>query len=82
MFLIRSFFRVIELSEGYSGFLATHEEYWAGLDALPLWLGIMVYTYFWPYKILTQESRVAPEDQNLGEVEYLDTSAGASTVEK
>lgn len=77
MFLIRSFFRVVELSEGYSGYLATHEVYWAALDALPLWLGIMVYTYFWPCRILTPETAVHPDI-----VEYSDSTPASTAEEK
>lgn len=58
MFLIRSVFRTIELSEGYAGYLTTHEPYYLALDCLPLWLGIVVYTWFWPPRILTEETRV------------------------
>jgi len=62
MFMIRSVFRTIELSQGYVGFLATHEAYVAGLDTLPLFLGIVVYCYFWPPAILTPETRVPRDD--------------------
>lgn len=52
MFLIRSVFRTVELSEGYTGYLSTHEIYYICLDALPLWLGIIVYVYYWPPRFL------------------------------
>ncbi|WVQ97387.1 hypothetical protein IAU59_004499 [Kwoniella sp. CBS 9459] len=51
-FIIRSIFRTVELSEGYIGYLATHERYYLGLDTLPLLLGIATYCYFWPGKYL------------------------------
>lgn len=57
MFLIRSVFRTVELSEGYSGYLSTHEVYYITLDALPLWLGIIVYAWFWPAKYLHFDDR-------------------------
>ncbi|KAL1410669.1 hypothetical protein Q8F55_004688 [Vanrija albida] len=57
-FLIRSFFRTIELSEGYAGHLSIHEKYYMGLDALPLFVGIAVYVWYWPYRILTPETKV------------------------
>lgn len=57
MFLIRSVFRTVELSEGYSGYLSTHEIYYITLDALPLWLGIIVYAYFWPPRFLHFDRR-------------------------
>ncbi|WWD17784.1 hypothetical protein CI109_102226 [Kwoniella shandongensis] len=47
-FLIRSVYRTVELSQGYVGYIATHERFYLGLDTLPLLLGIAVYTYYWP----------------------------------
>ncbi|WVQ83101.1 hypothetical protein IAT38_005239 [Cryptococcus sp. DSM 104549] len=47
-FVLRSFFRVIELGQGYGGHLATHEVYFLTLDSLPLLLGIAAYVIFWP----------------------------------
>ncbi|WVQ82728.1 hypothetical protein IAT38_004860 [Cryptococcus sp. DSM 104549] len=47
-YIIRSFFRVIELAQGYDGYLATHEGYLLGLDVLPMFLGIATYVFFWP----------------------------------
>lgn len=54
----------------YAGHLATHEEYWAGLDALPLLLGIAVYTWFWPPAILTPETAVQRTDSEAGDSQY------------
>ncbi|KAF5318767.1 hypothetical protein D9619_010878 [Psilocybe cf. subviscida] len=50
--IIRSIFRVIELAQGYHGFLATHEPYFYGLDTLPLFLAIAIYIPFWPGRII------------------------------
>ncbi|GHJ87333.1 hypothetical protein NliqN6_3735 [Naganishia liquefaciens] len=60
MFLIRSVYRTIELSEGYTGYLNTHEPYFYFLDTLPLWLGISVYVWFWPTKYLREDNRILP----------------------
>ena len=49
---MRSFYRVIELSQGYTGHLSTTEGYFYGLDALPLWLAITVYVAVWPGKFI------------------------------
>ncbi|ORY33699.1 RTA1 like protein-domain-containing protein [Naematelia encephala] len=57
-FVIRSVYRTVELSQGYIGFLATHERYFLGLDTLPLWLGINTYVFFWPGAYLTPEHKV------------------------
>ncbi|KAJ9122450.1 hypothetical protein QFC22_001875 [Naganishia vaughanmartiniae] len=70
MFLIRSVYRTIELSEGYTGYLNTHEPYFYLLDTLPLWLGISVYVWFWPPKYLTEDTRIIPSVSSGGDVEY------------
>ncbi|ORX36045.1 putative integral to membrane protein [Kockovaella imperatae] len=59
-FMIRSVFRTVELSEGYIGYLATHERFFLGLDTLPLFLGISTYVFFWPGKYITPETRINP----------------------
>ncbi|GMK58928.1 hypothetical protein CspeluHIS016_0603700 [Cutaneotrichosporon spelunceum] len=74
MFLTRSVFRTIELSQGYAGHLTIHEVYWASLDALPLLLGIAVYCYFWPPAILTPESAVTLEPESSADM--TETSSG------
>ncbi|KAG6916826.1 hypothetical protein DXG01_005211 [Tephrocybe rancida] len=50
--LIRSFYRVIELSQGYQGYFATTEGYFYGLDTLPLLIAIVIYTPFWPGRFI------------------------------
>nr|ODO03820.1 integral membrane protein [Cryptococcus depauperatus CBS 7855] len=56
-FLIRSIYRTIELSQGYVGYIATHERFYLGLDCLPLLFGIATYMYFWPGKYLHFENK-------------------------
>ncbi|EGO01945.1 hypothetical protein SERLA73DRAFT_177602 [Serpula lacrymans var. lacrymans S7.3] len=46
--LIRSVYRVAELSQGFQGYLATTEAFFYGLDTLPLFIAISVYVPFWP----------------------------------
>lgn len=53
---IRSFYRVVELSQGYQGHLATTEAFFYGLDTLPLFLAISIYTPFWPGRFIRNES--------------------------
>ncbi|KAJ7682609.1 RTA1-domain-containing protein [Mycena polygramma] len=50
--LIRSGYRVAELSQGYVGHLATTESYFYGLDTLPLFIAIAIYVFFWPGRII------------------------------
>ncbi|BGP01328.1 hypothetical protein RTG_01198 [Rhodotorula toruloides ATCC 204091] len=50
--IVRSTFRIVEYSEGYYGYLATHEGYFYLLDALPLWLAMSLYCYFYPARFI------------------------------
>ncbi|RDX56235.1 RTA1-domain-containing protein [Lentinus brumalis] len=50
--LIRCIYRVIELSQGYRGHLATTEAYFYALDSLPLFVAVAVYTPFWPGRMI------------------------------
>ncbi|KAJ7044526.1 RTA1-domain-containing protein [Mycena alexandri] len=50
--LIRSVYRVAELSQGYNGHLATTEAFFYGLDTLPLFIAISVYVFFWPGRFI------------------------------
>ncbi|KAF7352628.1 RTA1-domain-containing protein [Mycena venus] len=50
--LIRSTYRVAELSQGYEGYLATTERFFYGLDTLPLFIAISIYVFFWPGRII------------------------------
>ncbi|RPD81652.1 RTA1-domain-containing protein [Lentinus tigrinus ALCF2SS1-7] len=64
--LIRCVYRVIELSQGYRGHLATTEGYFYGLDSLPLFIAVVVYTPFWP-------GRMIPFIDKLANVDHIDT---------
>ncbi|KII95141.1 hypothetical protein PLICRDRAFT_96258 [Plicaturopsis crispa FD-325 SS-3] len=50
--LIRSVYRTLELSQGFSGHLATVEAFFYGLDTLPLFLSIAIYVPFWPGRFI------------------------------
>ncbi|EJU06172.1 RTA1-domain-containing protein [Dacryopinax primogenitus] len=56
--LIRSFYRTIELSEGFTGYLAIHEVYFYALDTYPLYIAITVYVILWPGWVLTEDARM------------------------
>ncbi|OBZ80074.1 Protein RTA1 [Grifola frondosa] len=49
---IRCVYRTIELSQGYSGRLATSEAFFYALDTLPLFISVAVYIPFWPARML------------------------------
>lgn len=55
--LIRSGFRVVELSEGFQGRLATSEAFFYGLDTLPLFIAIAIYIPFWPGRFIKNENK-------------------------
>ncbi|KAJ3485770.1 hypothetical protein NLI96_g4730 [Meripilus lineatus] len=55
---IRSVYRLVELSEGYFGKLSTTEGYFYGLDTLPLFIAIVVYTPFWPGRFIPDAANV------------------------
>lgn len=44
----------------WHGYLATHEAYWAVLEAVPVLIAISLFTWFWPSRILTEDSRPGP----------------------
>ena len=58
-------YRVSELSQGYRGHLATTEGFFYGLDSLPLFIAVVVYTPFWP-------GRMIPGLDQLANVDNLD----------
>ncbi|KAF8960755.1 RTA1-like protein [Flammula alnicola] len=62
--LIRSGYRVVELTQGFQGQLATSEPLFYGLDSLPLFIAIAVYIPFWPGRFIaptTQRSETGEE---------------------
>ncbi|CUA74093.1 Protein RTA1 [Saccharomyces cerevisiae S288c] [Rhizoctonia solani] len=56
---IRCIYRTIEGSQGFNGYLLTHEAYFYVLDVFPLFCAIVVYNYAWPPGILV-ETKEAP----------------------
>lgn len=55
--LIRSVFRIVELSQGYTGYLATHEGFFYLLDALPLWISMTIFCFVWPPRFVQNGRR-------------------------
>ncbi|KAI0823125.1 RTA1-like protein [Trametes gibbosa] len=60
---IRCVYRVIELSQGYHGQLATTEAYFYGLDSLPLFIAVAVYTPFWPGRMIPTIDQLTMSDK-------------------
>lgn len=46
---IRSVFRAVQLMQGFRGYLATHEEFFIGLDGIVMFLAIFVFNVVNPY---------------------------------
>ncbi|QRW11281.1 RTA1-like protein [Ceratobasidium sp. AG-Ba] len=51
--IVRCVYRTVEGSQGFDGYLLTHEVYFFVLDTLPLWFAVVIYTIIWPPAILT-----------------------------
>ncbi|KAG6378928.1 RTA-like protein [Boletus reticuloceps] len=65
--LIRSGYRVAELSQGFQGYLATTEAFFYALDTLPLVIATSVYVFCWPAWFIkdgTKTVHVEPELSN------------------
>lgn len=75
-FITRSSFRVAEFQGGYSGYLYVTEGYFWALDALPLFLGLLVFVFIWPPRFLKYPELFTSSVH--GEEEMLPT--GAATV--
>ncbi|EJU02136.1 hypothetical protein DACRYDRAFT_107073 [Dacryopinax primogenitus] len=52
------FYRVIEFSQGWFGYLPTHEAYFYGLDSLVILLASAVYIWFWPSKYIPADKHI------------------------
>ncbi|KAI9574466.1 RTA1-domain-containing protein [Boletus coccyginus] len=60
--LVRSCYRVAELSQGFQGYLATTEAFFYALDTLPLIIAISVYALFWPGWIIKDGTKIEHEE--------------------
>ncbi|EST07951.1 RTA-like protein [Kalmanozyma brasiliensis GHG001] len=50
--IIRSIYRIIEFSQGYGGYLVSHEIYLFVLDAAPLLVAVGIWAVMWPSSLL------------------------------
>ncbi|KAI0651489.1 RTA-like protein [Trametes meyenii] len=74
--LVRCVYRVAELSQGYLGHLATTEAFFYGLDSLPLFVAVAVYTPFWPGRMIPGIDRLAKTGAGAVDADA-DVDAGA-----
>ncbi|KAF9103166.1 hypothetical protein BGX27_010699 [Mortierella sp. AM989] len=70
--IIRSVYRIVEFSQGYQGYLMTHEVFLFVLDAAPLVLAIGVWAFMWPSVML---------DRIKVQTRSVELEAGASRIE-
>ena len=76
---IRSIYRMIEMSQGYSGKIATTEAYFYAFDTLPLFIAILVYTPFWPGRFTPRVEGAQRINMDKVELENLQLEAGGSS---
>ncbi|BEJ13582.1 hypothetical protein CspHIS471_0307560 [Cutaneotrichosporon sp. HIS471] len=77
--MVRCVFRVVEFSQGYSGYLRTTEWCYYVLDTLPLFLAIVVWAVVWPPRILVESDKWTGTHEHEHGHEYDLTSMGGST---
>ncbi|KAJ5692836.1 RTA1-domain-containing protein [Penicillium macrosclerotiorum] len=66
---IRSIYRTIELSQGWSGYLITHESYFIGLDGVMMVIAVVVFNIFHPGWLLPSEIlSPVPKDETFLEL--------------
>lgn len=58
MIYIRSIYRTIELLQGWSGYLITHEGYFVGFDACLMLLAVAVFNFIHPIWFLPNQTEV------------------------
>ncbi|KAG9036406.1 hypothetical protein FRB95_008947 [Tulasnella sp. JGI-2019a] len=77
--LVRSVFRVVENSQGFSGQLTSTESYFYILDSLPLLIAIAVYIPFWPANYISNgQSRATMDEENPSSHELAVGARGGS----
>ncbi|CAI7656352.1 unnamed protein product [Penicillium bialowiezense] len=59
---IRSIYRTIELSQGWSGYLITHESYFIALDGAMMIISVAVFNLLHPGWMLPREKRISKRD--------------------
>ena len=71
--IVRNFYRAIELSQGWKGYLITHEIYFAVLDGALMAMAVVVFNVFFPARYLSTESD--GEGWNRGTLVVVSTEA-------
>lgn len=76
---IRSIYRTIELLQGWSGFLITHERYFIALDGAMMILAVGVYNVIFPGIFLPEVAANVRENSDTGDFHELRSSKVAKT---
>lgn len=74
--LVRSVYRTVELSQGYTGPLATTEGFFYGLDTLPLALAVFVYVPFWPGRFIPRTPKTVGSEEEKAATESAASEPG------
>lgn len=83
-FKVRSLFRVIELSQGFKGPLATtrNKSIFYGLDTLPLFIAVSAFFPFWPERFIPHSNTIrktnTPRD-NESDIQGTERSSSLAT---
>lgn len=51
--VIRNYYRAVELGQGWTGYLITHEVYFTILDAALMVLAVLIFNIYYPAKYVT-----------------------------
>ena len=63
--IVRNFYRAVELSQGWKGYLITHEVYFAVLDGALMALSVGIFNIFFPARYLTGQPLSGTSDHEM-----------------
>lgn len=63
--IVRNFYRAIELSQGWKGYLITHEVYFAVLDGALMAMIVGILNIFFPIRYLTGQPTLENHDREM-----------------
>ena len=63
--IVRNFYRAVELSQGWKGYLITHEVYFAVLDGALMAMSVGVFNIFFPARYLTGEPQLNGQSHEM-----------------
>lgn len=64
MMILRGFYRSVELAQGWTGYLVTHQGYLIGLDAVPMLIAMGALAICNPGSLFQKETRIADEEKS------------------